>query len=181
MDRTPTSEEFAIYLLERIAQGDCQAFERFYTQHVDQVRRMLRVSFGLGDDLADVLQEVFLQVWLRASSYDPERSAPTGWLMVLARSRALDLLRKRPRQAAADRDLRDQTDTPVHPAEALWLARELEQLPAALRFTAQLSFYEGFSHSQIARKLGRPLGTIKTNLRACVQQIRASAAVAPHC
>jgi RNA polymerase sigma-70 factor, ECF subfamily len=175
MHRVSSSEEIDRYLLDRVGRGDREAFERFYSHTVDHVRRMLRGSFGLREDLADVVQEVFLQVWLRAASYDPERGAPIAWLMVLARSRALDLLRKTPRQPVPVCDAPEQADTAVDPAETLWLERELEQLPAPLRCTVRLSFYEGFSHSQIARKLGRPLGTVKTNLRVCVQQIRARA------
>ena len=175
MDRTTTPEDIDRYLLELIGRGDRQAFERYYLRSADRVRRLLRGTFGLGDDLADVVQEVFLQVWQCASSYHPERGAPMAWLMVLARSRAIDMLRKRPRQPVASADPDEQTATPVHPAEALWLKRELEQMPETLRFTVHLSFYEGYSHSQIAHKLGRPLGTIKTNLRTCVRQMRASA------
>src|SRR5262249_44406773 len=121
MRHATSSEDIDKFLLDRIAQGDRDAFERFYLQNVDYVRGRLCASFSLGNDLADVVQDVFLQVWQCASSYHPERGAPMAWLMVLARSRAIDLLRKRPRQPVPARDVDDQLATPVHPAEALWL------------------------------------------------------------
>src|SRR5258708_5808032 len=94
------------FLIRRISAGDQEAFARFFDPHSPAVRGLLLRTLGGGGGGEEVLQETFLQVWGQAARYQPSRSTARGWLLMLARSRALDRLRRpdargRPAQDAA--------------------------------------------------------------------------------
>lgn len=163
-----------VVLLRRIADGDFEAFERFYQRHVSRLAQTLRIWFRLSGDLSDVLQEIFLQVWLNARAYNPARGPVSAWLLVIARSRALDLLRRKARLETSEMDLRRALEPQTGSAalDAIWVSTALARLPWRKRRTIDLAFYQGFSHSQIARKQGRPLGTIKTEIRTTLRSLR---------
>jgi len=122
---------------------------------------------------------VFLQVWQQAERYNATQGTLSSWLFAIARSRAIDRLRaasaaKRTRaedltlvQAAA------QPDEMTEAAERRRLVREaMAKLTPAQRTALELAFYEGLSHSQIAARLGEPLGTIKTRIRQAMLVLR---------
>lgn len=124
----------------------------------------------------DALQETFLQVWRQAGRYDSDRSTPRGWLVMIARSRALDRLRRRPAttepghsQPSAISTLdgvaeRDETAAAVH--------RALGQLPTDQRAAIEMAFYEGLSYTEVAGRLGVPVGTAKTRIRLGMIKLR---------
>ncbi len=172
-----SQQEFDASLLARIGRGDGEAFETFYKRHATGVAQALRSWFQFREDLSDVLQEVFLQVWMRAGSYDAARGPVRTWLLIVARSRALDLLRSQQRfigeeWAACDTLVEESRVVPV---DLLWIGQALDDLPPHHRHTLWLAYYEGFSHSQLARKLECPLGTVKTRIRAGLNLLRQAA------
>ena len=127
-----------------------------------------------------MLQDVFVQVWQRASSFDEARGKPFTWLVTLARSRAIDRLRaleSRGRTATvATRDAIDQVSDAVADtfrSEQSKIVREvLAQIPDEQRRTLLLAYYEGLTQTEIAQRLGEPLGTVKTRMRLGITKLR---------
>jgi RNA polymerase sigma-70 factor (ECF subfamily) len=165
-------------LVSRIASGDRGAFAEFYDRHAPAVLGLLVRLLGQRADADDVLQDAFLQVWRRAPQYDAGRSTPLGWLILIARSRALDYLRRRrppnaPAPETADVALADPADGLQWRETAGCVRAALKQLPKEQRSAIGLAFFAGLSHEQVARRLGVPLGTAKTRIRLGIQRLRA--------
>jgi RNA polymerase sigma-70 factor, ECF subfamily len=124
----------------------------------------------------DVLQEVFLQLWRKPQAFDPDRGRLAPWLAVIARNRAIDLLRKRPLEGDIE-ELPISTGVNLEDAAAQRLAigkvrAVVAGLPAEQRKTLEMAFFEGMTHSEIAAKTGEPLGTIKTRIRSALLAVR---------
>ena len=132
------------------------------------------------EEAEDVLQEVFLQVWRRAGDFDEERGRPFTWLVTLARSRAIDRLRVlASRQRLADSaaqevagEASDAVADTLHAEQREIVARALATLPEEQRRTLKLAYFEGLTQSEIATKLGTPLGTVKTRMRTGMMKLR---------
>lgn len=135
------------------------------------------------EEAEDILQDVFIQVWRRAKDFNEQRGKPFTWLVTLARSRAIDRLRQlgaRQRLSAGvtrEQELGDVvsdalTDT-VQAEQKGIVQRALSQLPEEQRQTLQLAYFEGLTQSEIAARLGAPLGTIKTRMRSGMIKLRA--------
>lgn len=132
----------------------------------------------LGDAGAaeDVLQEIFMQLWRNPESFDSSRGNLAPWLAVIARHRAVDILRKRRPQTelsdivvTVEPDLAGSADR----LRAIEKVRStLGQMPAAQRQALEMAYFEGYSHAEIAEKTGEPLGTIKTRIRSGLMLLR---------
>ena len=132
----------------------------------------------LGDTTAaeDVLQEVFLQLWRNPGAFDAERGRLAPWLAVIARNRAIDLLRKRPMEEDID-ELPIATSVDLEETANQRLAVEkvrsaMQALPPEQRQALEMAFFEGLTHTEIAGKTGEPLGTIKTRIRSALLALR---------
>ena len=132
----------------------------------------------LGDTTAaeDVLQEVFLQLWRRPEVFQAERGRLAPWLAVIARNRAIDLVRKRPHEEDID-DVPISSGVNLEDSSAQRLAVEkvrgvLSTLPQEQRKALEMAFFEGMTHTEIARKTGEPLGTVKTRIRSALLAVR---------
>jgi RNA polymerase sigma-70 factor (ECF subfamily) len=163
-------------LIARLRGGDQSAMSDLYDRYSAVVYGVaLRV---LGDTMAaeDVLQEVFLQLWRRPGNFDSGRGRLAPWLAVIARNRAIDVLRKRP----AEDDIEIQpisTGINLEDAAVQRMAIEkvravLAGLPAEQRRTLEMAFFEGMTHTEIAAKTGDPLGTVKTRIRSALLAVR---------
>lgn len=128
----------------------------------------------------DVVAEVFIRVWRRIDQHDRSRGPLVPWVLSIARHRALDVLRRRERWWRAARAAETEEPEPAAaPHEASvpgWpLHREvhaaLAALPPEQRRVVMLAYFEGLSHGAIARRLGQPLGTVKTRLRLAQQRL----------
>ena len=135
----------------------------------------------MGDRAAaeDVQQEVFLEVWRRGASYDPARASLSTWIMVIARSRAIDALRKRvrePRDPAATlaviEQIEDPSETPDELLERWRVAGLLRRLPREESQLLRLRFYDGLSQTEIAERTGIPLGTVKMRMVQGLNRLR---------
>lgn len=165
-------------LMNAIAQGDEAALGQLYDRYSGLVYSVaLRV---LRDTAAaeEVLQDIFFQLWRKASQFDASRGAMASWLVVMARNRSISRLRRRSsveetnaEEIAVARPYRMETSLMQH--EMLAKVRgAMDGLPAAQRNAVELAYFEGLTHSEIAERTGEPLGTIKTRLRSAVETLR---------
>ena len=134
----------------------------------------------------DLLQEIFMEIWNRAAGYDPANGKPLGWIVTLARRRAIDRLRKCQSHCRAEDRLREEVEQQpgawtTDPEEDFVMAdiREtllnlLKTLPDAQRQAIELAFYQGMSQREIAAHTGIPLGTIKTRLELGLKKLTAA-------
>ena len=164
-------------LIVRIArQRDHDAFAAFYDTLSSRVYGFLLRLLRNRSDADDVLQETFLQVWNQAGRFDPARANADGWVLMIARSRASDRLRKR---AGTGTELAGEPAEQHDPAERLErdddatrVGVALNHLPAEQRDLIRLSFFDGLTHEQIARARNLPLGTVKTRIRLGMIRLR---------
>jgi RNA polymerase sigma-70 factor (ECF subfamily) len=170
--------------VERAAGGDADALAQLYDGTVSLVYglalRILRDSGGA----EEITEDVYMQVWRQAARYDAARGSVVRWLLTVTRSRAIDRLRagatQRERSASLDEaaDVLDTMPGPEHAAtegQRRRLVRAaLARLSAEQREAVELAYFRGMSHSEIARHVGVPLGTVKTRIRLGMDRLRAS-------
>ncbi len=163
-------------LLAAVAEGNQEAMAAVYDRYSKIVYcialRVLREP-SLAED---VMQEVLLQVWKRPQSFVAQRGNLAAWLSVVARNRAIDVLRKRsPLEPLGDMPLPDPRDMALE-SEQSWLIDKvrgvLDTLPEEQQAPLELAYFQGLSHTEIAERTGSPLGTIKTRIRAGLTSIR---------
>lgn len=179
MEPTPSPDD--ANLLRRIASGDGEALTRLFDQQSSVVLGLLVRMLGGRAEAEEVLQEVFLQVWMQADRYEESRSSPRGWILMLARSRALDRLRRRMSQQRREDEVAAGEGTAVRPVGTARLeaAEQRNRVGAALgvlspeqRHCIELAFFEGLTHTQIAERLQAPLGTVKSRILLGMNKLR---------
>jgi RNA polymerase sigma-70 factor, ECF subfamily len=170
-------------LLDGVAAGDSDALASLFDRHGAAVLGVLTRMLGRAGEADEVLQEVFLWMWKHPRRYDPSRSSLRGWLLVLARSRALDVLRadrsRRVREEGVERERPTvQEPVPLDDIEQRERQRRLQAalvtLPDEQRRCIELAFFSGLSHSQIAARLQQPLGTVKSRIQLGMAKLRAA-------
>ncbi len=176
-------------LLERVARGDESALERLYDKYAGALYAVAYRISGEGSDAEEIVLDSFAQAWRDAPRFQASRGSTVAWLTMICRSRALDLIRARGRRAnvvtkaaAAEPDSypgmgapEPRTDQDVERTERRKVVAEaLLELSPPQREAVQLAFYEGLTHSEIAERLGQPLGTVKTRVRLAMQRLRDS-------
>ena len=171
-------------LVRRIAAGDAAALSELYDASSRYVYgiclRVLRDSA----DAEEVTLDVYTQAWRQAARFDADRGEPLAWLLMLARSRAIDRLRARGGVRRHEEDLekvRDFASTLIDPESGSALAQRastvraaLAGLPAEQREVIELAYFQGLTHTEIAEKLSQPLGTAKSRIRLALQRLRQS-------
>lgn len=172
-------------LLERVAAGEPDSFAELYDETSPYVFGILVRMLASRETAEEVAQEVYLQVWRTAGSFDPARGSGWTWLAMMTRSRALDRIRAdRSYGRALDR-LEEAPGLAVDPHPALDPGREttlrelgarvrtaLEGLPSEQARALRLAFFGGLSHREIAERTGAPLGTVKTRIRTALSKLR---------
>ena len=170
-------------LMQRIAQGDESALGELYDHTSPIVFGLILRIVGDRGTAEEVTLDVYTQLWRQAGRYDAQRGTPLTWLMVLARSRALDSLRVRRNQGSLwEQPLEAATEfvDPAHNPEeesvegerSLFVQTALATLAPEQRQAIELAFFEGLSHTEIASYLAQPLGTVKTRIRLGMQHLR---------
>jgi len=183
-DGVPTDEELVV----RVRARDPLAFGVLYDRHAGAVYVLAAHTLGRAE-AEEIVQDVFLRLWQRATQFDPARSSFGAWFMAIARHRVLDELRRRGQsrrlEAAGDveRHLARALDPAMDPHtsvivhdSALAVRHALADLPDDQRRALALGYFGGFSQSEIARVLGWPLGTVKKRVRLGLQKLRRSLA-----
>jgi RNA polymerase sigma-70 factor (ECF subfamily) len=176
-------------LIARAAQGEERAIGLLYDRYGPVLYAVAYRIVGQRADAEEVVVEAFAQAWRDAPRFDAGRGSVAGWLTMIARSRALDLVRARSRRdritasAAADRpdappamsEFRSDPGGALdHDERRRQVRQALETLSPPQRQAIELAYFEGLSQSEIAERLQEPLGTVKTRVRLGMQKLRES-------
>jgi RNA polymerase sigma-70 factor, ECF subfamily len=170
------------HLLARIAQGDQHALAALYDATSASVYGLAVRIVHDPAAAEDVTIEVYTQIYQQASHYDPGRGTPSAWILTLTRSRALDHWRRESLRQHREESLERAAATPSSaPTPEEWstekdIQRAIQYALALLRpeqrQAIEIAYYEGLSHSEIATRLGQPLGTVKTRIRTGIMALR---------
>ncbi|MGH2722297.1 MAG: sigma-70 family RNA polymerase sigma factor [Actinomycetota bacterium] len=169
-------------LFRRIAQGDRAAFERLYDRYAASAFGIARRVCGDASLAEDVVQEAFLSIWRRPASYSPERGKVGSYLFGVVHNKAVDAIRREEslrRREQAYGGVEDEVGAADEVVEGAWLALRGRQVREAVtrlskvqREAIELAYFEGLTCTQVAAKLGIPLGTAKTRLRDGMIRLR---------
>lgn len=170
-------------LLEKISRRNQVALTELYGRYGQMLRTLIDSLVHEGAEADDVLQEIFLQIWKEADNYSPKAGKPIGWMVTIARRRAIDRLRRRQAYFRAQERYRDMLDgqpqRPERDAEKTFvlsdlrhfLKKRMRNLPRLQREAIELAFFNGLSHREIAAATRAPLGTVKTRLELGLQKL----------
>lgn len=168
-------------LVQATGRGDQQSFANLYDATAARVLGLVLRVLRDRSQAEEVTQEVFLQVWRSAGSFDPARGSALAWLLTLAHRRAVDRVRSAAAQSRRDHtyeSLRAQIpfDSTAEAAEgrieATRVHSALEELTQAQRSAVELAFFDGLTHREVSDRLGVPLGTAKTRIRDGLRRMR---------
>jgi RNA polymerase sigma-70 factor, ECF subfamily len=172
-------------LVERIANQDQDALQEFYDRYHKLVFSLALKILNSWSESEEVTVDVFWQVWQQAGQYNPSRGSVGAWIVMIARSRAIDRRRSRERQNAntISMDNLDFTNveagTEYNPEKSFYSLEKREAVRNALaemnekqRHVIELAYFKGLSQTEIAALLEEPLGTVKTRIRAGMQFLR---------
>jgi RNA polymerase sigma-70 factor, ECF subfamily len=165
-------------LIDRIIQREETALETLYDRYAGMLSSVLNRILSDTQAAEEILQDIFYQLWRRASEFDASRGSLAGWLMVIARNRAISQLRHH--NPAAGEELVENTVSLSFNLESAVAQKELldkvkgaiEALPKEQRAIVELAYFEGLTHSEIAERMGDPLGTVKTRLRTALETLK---------
>ena len=168
-------------IIARIYSGDEGAMALLYDRYSSVVYAVALRVLSDGSAAEDILQDVFIQLWRNPQAFNASRGSLTAWLVVIARNRAIDQLRKRrPEVEAAEIVI--SVDPELESTAERKLAIEkvravLAGMSAEQRAALEMAFFEGLTHVEIAGKTGQPLGTVKTRIRSGLLAVRKAFAV----
>lgn len=170
--------------LEQIAAGNSDALSHFYRETGTVLYSMALRMLGNQADAEEVVLEVYEQVWRTAHRYDPSRSRVLWWITMLTRSRVIDRLRATRRRIEIEAPIPEAfdpadsepslDDTVVFGEQRRRVRQALAELPSEQRQALELAFFSELTHTEIAEKLGAPLGTIKSRIRTALHGLRES-------
>jgi len=181
LDLSPIADD---QLVAQIAQGNASALEQLYDRYVRQCFSLALRMLGDSAVAEEVIQEIFLKLWTNPGSYSLQKGKFVSWLLSLVHHRCIDELRRRSRTDVALDDetgsvLNTEPDPALEPGDQVWVMEQqravreaLAQIPQNQRQVLELAYFRGLSHSEIAEKLGQPLGTVKTRIRLGMQSLR---------
>jgi RNA polymerase sigma-70 factor (ECF subfamily) len=177
----PVAKAADIALMRRIAERDQTAVRELYDRHAGLIYAIALKMLKRRDEADELVTELFWELWNKGARYDPARAAPVTYMVTLARSRCIDRLRRSGRHKTASLDSGAQQQASENPSplddvlgdENRVLVREaLNQLEGNQRLALESAYYDGLTHSEIAEKLGKPLGTVKTYIRQGLIRLR---------
>ncbi|WP_339948823.1 sigma-70 family RNA polymerase sigma factor [uncultured Albimonas sp.] len=165
-------------LLDRCAAGDESAFKALFDAEAARMKGIAMRVLHRSDMAEEAVQEAFLQIWRNARRYDRALGSPRAWMFTIVRFRAIDLLRSRPQEDALPPEELDRLREAA--VDHAWdgldregrLAGCLAAIEAAPRRSLLLSYVVGLTQEEIAGRLGRPLGTVKSWMRRALLSLR---------
>jgi len=180
---TPRRNPALVSMVEQMAQGRQDSLGRLYDETAPLVNGLLLRILKHPQDAEEVLMDVYMKAWKNAASYSPDRGCVQSWLVMMARSVAIDRLRQRKTRLEAAGITIENAPEPVSseasPEEQTvrgqWRERVqsvLSELPSEQREAVVMAFFGGLSHSELAERLGQPLGTVKTRIRSGLLRLR---------
>jgi RNA polymerase sigma-70 factor, ECF subfamily len=171
-------------LMQAIQAEDPDALAQLYDRYNGILKALILRVVHNEAEADDLLQEIFMEIWNQAKNFSAQKGKPLGWMVTLARRRAIDGLRKKQAYARAEERLQSETeqqpDAWVHNAteEAIVLGdtrvlmrKVIDGLPPAQQQAIDLAFFQGMSQREIAAKTNTPLGTVKTRLELGLKKI----------
>jgi RNA polymerase sigma-70 factor, ECF subfamily len=171
-------------LMHGIQAEDPDALSQLYDRYNGILKALILRVVHNESEADDLLQEIFMEIWNQAKNFSAHKGKPLGWIVTLARRRAIDGLRKKQAYARAEERLQVQTEQQpeawVHNATAeeisfsdtrLLVRQVIERLPLAQQEAVELAFFRGMSQREIAAKTNTPLGTVKTRLELGLKKI----------
>ena len=182
-DQQPV-EEAQAQLLRRIAAQDREALGEFYDQTAAPLFSTAFRILGDTHEAEEVVQDVFVQIWNRASTFDGALGTPFHWALGIVRNRSIDRLRARQRRSRLLQEMVEQTPAEADPPadnqfalneeEVAQVRQALKDLPLEQRQAIEMAFFAGMTHGEIACHLDQPLGTIKARIRRGMLTLRES-------
>ena len=173
-------------LVSACSEGDRGALSQLYDRYAGLLLGLIRRIVRDPGHAEDVLQEAFLYAWRRAATYRPHRSSVSTWLVMIARSRAIDRVRKSQSQVRTVTQLQSETGSKVSPPEGVTAVLDgerrrrvrtaLGKLPPNQRRVLDLVYYHGLTQAEISRRLDVPLGTVKTRSFLAMRKLRVALA-----
>ena len=166
--------------LQRIAEGgDVEAFRKLFEAYAPRVKSYMMRQGADANTAEELAQETLLTVWRKAGLYSGEKGSATTWIFTIARNLRIDKLRREQTWVALPDGYDQEVSPDATPDEALAeeerrvrVQRALAELPREQHEAVVLSYIEGLSHSEIAERLGLPLGTVKSRMRLAYLKIR---------
>jgi RNA polymerase sigma-70 factor (ECF subfamily) len=183
LDRAGASVTTDEALMQDISRQRHDALAELYGRHGQRLRATIDGVVHEEAETDDILQEIFLQIWNEADRYSPRAGKPLGWIVTIARRRAIDRLRRRQAYSRAreryEKRLGEHRFNPRQEAYDPFILNDLRYflekcmraLPRLQREAVELAFFKGLSHSEIAAETNAPLGTVKTRLELGLQKL----------
>jgi RNA polymerase sigma-70 factor, ECF subfamily len=176
LDTTAGKVTEDVTLLQRVRQGDQSAMSEIFDRYGRAVYSVaLRILKDTGH-AEDVMQEIFFQIWRNSDSFIQGRGSLGAWLVVVARNRSIDVLRRRKPTDSVDEVILPSpcnlASEAEHNAMIEKVQKVMKELPVEQQQSMELAFFEGLSHSEIAERTGDPLGTVKTRIRLALITLR---------
>ena len=176
---TPGSILMADFLQRIAERGDVDAFRKLFQSYAPRVKSYMMRQGADANTAEELAQETMLTVWRKASLYSGEKGSATTWIFTIARNLRIDRLRRELTWVALPEGHDEEASTDALPDELLSererkvrVQRALAELPPDQYEVVSLSYIEGLSHSEIAERLGLPLGTVKSRMRLAYHKIR---------
>src|SRR5947207_13227537 len=171
-------------LMQAITQRRQQALKELYSRYARSLRALIGSVVHEESEADDVLQESFLQIWREAHHYSPKAGKPLGWVITIARRRAIDRVRRRDSYRRAKQRFEDETKPQAQTIRSgkteaevtqsdlrRFLDRQTHTLPAVQREAVELAYFSGLSQREIAATTNTPLGTVKTRLQLGLRKL----------
>ncbi len=176
----PSPKQDFSRLIARVARKEQDALAELYEESGSLVYATAWRILKNREAVEEAAQDVYLQIWQKAACYDPSRGNPSAWIVTLARSRAIDHLRRQKQLDTLDAETvlgalpsdEDPEADSLRSEVRRWIAAALKRLSPEQRTVIEQAYFVGLSHSEISGRLRIPLGTIKTRIRLAIKHLQ---------